>query len=296
MEPPVKLLFPSRAAAVVVLAASLAVPSWSQSPPSEETMRFFRQNCASCHTIGGGPLAGPDLKNAHQRREPGWLVEFIRDPKRMIDGGDAYAAELVRAARGVVMPKIPGIDATLAEKLVGLITAESALERSNFAGLAISDRALTREDAELGERLFLGRGAFASGAPPCISCHGVAGIAGLGGGKLGPDLTEAYARLEGRKALSAWLSAPPSPVMQPVYSRRGLDGEEILALVAFLKASAESGRARAEPRTLNLALGGVLGALALLVLFDLVWRRRYRATRRALVHLPRRRVPAEIHS
>lgn len=285
-----------RAAALLVLTALLSAPSWSQTPPSEETMQFFRQNCASCHTIGGGPLAGPDLKGAHERREPAWIAAFIQDPKKVIDSGDAYAAGLVRDARGVIMPKIPGIDATLADKLVALIAAESALERSAFAGLQVSDRALTGEDVHLGERLFLGRTAFASGAPPCISCHTVAGIAALGGGRLGPDLTEVYARLEGRKALSAWLSAPPSPVMQPVYSRRGIDGDEILALVAYLKDSAESGAAQAAPRTLDLVLGGVLGAFALLVSFDFLWRKRYRATRRPLVTLPRRRAAAQTRS
>ncbi|MBM3990519.1 MAG: c-type cytochrome [Planctomycetes bacterium] len=296
MESPVKRTVASRVAAMLVLCAFLSVPGWSQSQPSEETTQFFRQNCASCHTIGGGPLAGPDLKGAHERREAKWLTAFIQNPKQIIDGGDPVAAALVRDARGVVMPTIPGIDASLAEKLVALIAAESALERSAFAGLQISDRALTEEDVRQGERLFLGRAAFASGAPPCISCHAVEGIAGLGGGRIGPDLTEVYARLEGRKALAAWLSAPPSPVMQPVFSRQGLDSDEVLALVAYLKDAANSGAAQAAPNTLKLVLGGVLGALALLVLFDIVWRKRYRATRRPLVHLPRRRVAAEIHS
>jgi len=36
---------------------------------SQEAADFFRQNCISCHTVGGGRLTGPDLKNVTQRKE-----------------------------------------------------------------------------------------------------------------------------------------------------------------------------------------------------------------------------------
>jgi mono/diheme cytochrome c family protein len=35
----------------------------------QEAADFFRQNCISCHTVGGGRLTGPDLKNVTQRKE-----------------------------------------------------------------------------------------------------------------------------------------------------------------------------------------------------------------------------------
>ena len=35
----------------------------------QETAQYFRQNCASCHTIGGGRLTGPDLKDVTKRKE-----------------------------------------------------------------------------------------------------------------------------------------------------------------------------------------------------------------------------------
>ena len=52
----------------------------AQDPPSEETIAFYRQNCASCHTIGGGRLTGPDLKDVTERATEEWLVDFILDP------------------------------------------------------------------------------------------------------------------------------------------------------------------------------------------------------------------------
>ncbi len=78
-------------------------------PPSGETIEFFRQNCSSCHTIGGGRLAGPDLKDASKRRPRPWLREFIRDPKAVIDRGDPYAQKIFQAAGRVYMQQVPGI-------------------------------------------------------------------------------------------------------------------------------------------------------------------------------------------
>lgn len=255
----------------------------AQDAPSEETIKFFRLNCMSCHTIGGGRLTGPDLKGVNERADEAWLVEFMLDPKGVIDSGDPYAVELLREARGTYMTQVPGLDRTMAEKLLRLIVAESAKERSDFAGLQISDRPLTPADTELGARLFRGSAEYVNGAPSCISCHTVSGIGGLGGGRLGPDLTDAYDRLEGRKALSAWLGAPPSLVMQPVFSEHALEGDEILALVAYLKDVAESEEVGAPPSTLEFLLAGFGGSAFLLLLFDFLWRRRYRATRRPLV-------------
>lgn len=285
MNPKAHMRVAALAAAMVLVPGVLeARPSpGPQDPPSEETIKFFKTNCQSCHTIGGGRLTGPDLKDAHLRADEAWLADFILDPKGVIDSGDPYAAELFREARGVYMTQVPGMDRTLAEKLVKLIVSESALERSQFAGLQISDRPLTAADVELGRRLFMGSEPYANGAPSCVSCHTVAGIGWLGGGRLGPDLTSAYDRLEGRKALSAWLASPPSLVMQPVFAEHSLEGEEVLALVAYLKDAAEAEGTEAPASTLEFLLAGFAGAVFLLLLFDFLWRRRYRATRRPLV-------------
>lgn len=271
---------------LLILPALLAVTPnvvRAQDPPSEETIEFFRLNCMSCHTIGGGRLTGPDLKGVTERADEAWLVDFLLDPKGVIDSGDPYAVELLREARGVYMTQVPGLDRTKAEKLIKLIVAESAKERSDFAGLQISDRPLTEVDVALGREFFLGATGTANGAPACISCHTVSGIGGLGGGRLGPDLTDAYDRLEGRKALSAWLGSPPSLVMQPVFKGHALEGEEILALVAYLKDVAENHEGEASASTLEFVLLGFGGSVFLLLLFDFLWRKRYRATRRPLL-------------
>lgn len=260
-----------------------ALPATAQKTVSEEAVRFFDQNCQSCHTIGGGRLVGPDLKGVLTRRDRDWLSRFIPDPKAVIDGGDAYGQQILLDARGVYMPVLPGLNKDLVSKLLDLIEVESALEKSRFAGTQISDRPLTPQDVIAGEALFRGERPFKAGAPACISCHTTAGSVGLGGGRLGPDLTEAYARLEGRKALGAWLSSPPSPTMQPVFRDHRLEGDEVLVLVAYLKNQAEQGARDGGSSPVLFVVSSIGLTALLLVLSDFVWRNRYRAVRRPLV-------------
>ncbi|MDP6839064.1 MAG: hypothetical protein QF724_09025 [Planctomycetota bacterium] len=255
--------------------------------PSEDSYDYFRLNCSSCHTIGGGDLVGPDLKGVLDRQERDWLIDFMLDPAGTIDGGDAYAQEIFRAAKGQYMTKIPSLDRAKAGAMMDLITHESGLEKSVFAGMQLSDRPLTRDDEKLGRKLFLGQAEFAAGGPACNSCHTLVDLGGFGGGRLGPDLTSAYSRLDGRKALSAWLSAPPSEVMSPVFADHPLEGDEVLALVAFLKHAAASGEMEAESLTMDFLLASFAGAALVLILLDLAWRKRYRATRRPLLNRTR---------
>jgi mono/diheme cytochrome c family protein len=266
-----------------LLLASSTLVATPQDAVSEETIDFFQENCTSCHTIGGGRISGPDLKGATDRRDDEWLAKFIRDPKAFFEAGDPYALKILAEANGAPMPTLSKIDDALAKKLVDLIRIESALEKSRFAGLQLDERALTELDIEKGRDLFLGVEPFVNGAPPCASCHTMAGLGGFGGGLLGPDLTPAYGKLEGRKSLGAWLASPPSEVMQPVFKGHALESEEILGLIAVMKDAAESGAGNAESSTLSFVLSGIGLAAALMVLFDIFWRNRFRSVRRTLV-------------
>jgi mono/diheme cytochrome c family protein len=280
-----------------VTAVAAASAAFAAEPPSEETTAYFKQNCASCHTIGGGKLTGPDLKDATKRRTKEQLAKFVVDPKAAIDSGDPYLVKLWNDANGVYMPTPPGITAERAAKLLELIEAESALEKSQFAGGTLSDRPLTDADVQRGRAIFEGRQSLANGAPACIACHSVDGVPGFGGGRLGPDLTGAFARLGGRKALGAWLTAPQSPTMAPVYRGRDMNEQEVLGLVAFLKERAENASpdVLAAPPTavpsgagrFEFLVAGVGGLLAALALFDFLWRDRFRSVRRALVEKAR---------
>lgn len=254
---------------------------------AQEAADYFRQNCMSCHTIGGGRLTGPDLKNVSGRKDRAWLVKFILDPKGVIDSGDPYAQELLQQSRGVVMPLVAGMSRTRAEALLDLIEAESKLEKSQFAGVQISERPFTPRDIERGREIFIGRVALKSGGPSCISCHNIHGLGGLGGGTLAPDLTTVFERYEGRKALATWLTAPATPTMQSVFKQQPLDAEEVLPLVAYFQHTLERSPEDVSTVRLNFVLLGFAGSLLLLGVFDVVWNKRFRAVRRPLVQAKR---------
>lgn len=267
-----------RIASLLLLLGLAVWPSHAQ-----EAADFFRQNCTSCHTIGGGRLTGPDLKNVTQRKERDWLARFVMNPQGMVDQGDPYALKLLQDARGVVMPQISGITRERVEALLGLIDTESKLEKSQFAGLQITDRPFTGVDVALGRRLFLGEVRLANGGPPCISCHTARDLGGLSGGRLGPDLTRVFERLQGRKFLAAWLTAPATPTMAPVFKRQAMTPEEILPLIAFLENQAAGGGEDMSAAGLTFLLVGLGGAGLMLVVFDLAWRGRFRTVRKQLV-------------
>ena len=273
---------PSRRAGglALVLALLLCAPD----ALAQDTDEFYDQACKGCHTIGGGRLTGPDLKNVEDRKDREWLIRFMLDPQAVIDSGDAYARKIVdEAPGGMIMPKVAGLDRARAVKLMDLIAAESALERSRWAGTSLSERAFTADDRSLGRELFHGHVRFESGAPSCVSCHAVADVGGLGGGQLGPDLSDAYARLEGRKALGAWLLAPATETMAPVYKKHPISEDEILPLLAYLEEQAKSGEVAPEGPGVEFLLIGVLVAAAILFLFDHLWRRRFTSVRGRLV-------------
>jgi cytochrome c2 len=263
---------------VLLLAAPLA---------AQEPAAFFKQNCMSCHTVGGGRLAGPDLKDVTQRRDKAWLTQWIQNPKAVLDSGDPYAQKLLQDSRGVAMPSIAGVNPQLAGALVDLLSAESKLPRSQFAGVQISDRPFVVQDAVLGMALFTGEKRLANSGPPCISCHTMKRMTGLHGGRLGPDLTLVYERLQGRKGLGAWLSAPASPTMAPVFRASSLNADEIFALTALFESQTKNRGQDDQTALLNFFLLGLSGAVAGLVTFDRIWKKRLTGVRRQIVHRDR---------
>lgn len=249
----------------------------------QDAADYFRQNCVSCHTIGGGRLTGPDLKGVSGRADRDWLVRFIVNPQAKIDRGDPYALKLLQESRGVVMPQFSGMSAARAEALLDLIAAESQLEDSQFKGLQITDRPFTAADVQGGRELFMGMQPLRNGGPACIGCHTAKDLGGLSGGRLGPDLSRVFERLEGRKNLAAWLTAPATATMAPVFKNHPIASEEIIPIVAYLEAQATGGGEDMSAGLLIFLLIGLGGAGLMLVVFDLAWRMRFRTVRKQLV-------------
>lgn len=255
---------------------------WAQTPAED-----FQQSCAMCHTIGGGPLAGPDLAGISERRERSWLIRFIVEPQAVIDSGDSAAQEMVDQYQGMVMPALPGMTPERASALVDYVAGQAGMAASDEPATAQtteSEAQFTEEEVETGRKLFRGDLALEAGGTSCVSCHDVSGVGWLGGGALGPDLTNVYDRLGERQGLTAWLSAPPTPSMSALYRARPLSEEEVHALMAFFADSAAQPREASSAGKMKLLLLGFAGTAVLLVLFERIWRNRFRGVRRRLVH------------
>jgi protein SCO1/2 len=78
-----------------------------RSIPSGE--QLFRTRCQTCHTVTGNELPGalgPDLLGVTERREPSWLLNWLRAPDQMLEQKDPIAMELYEQYGQLGMPNM----------------------------------------------------------------------------------------------------------------------------------------------------------------------------------------------
>lgn len=232
----------------------------------------FDKKCSSCHTIGGGALKGPDLKDVTKRRPHDWLIKFVQSPMDVINSGDPYAVKIYNEANQSEMPdqrltadEITEIIKFIESGGVGAATAKikSALESKP-------------EDVAQGLALFLGSRAFKNGGPACVSCHSVGDYGALGGGTLAKDLTQVYSRYKD-EGLSVALQKLAFPVMQETFAGKALTDDEVFQLKAFFYQSDQEGTQNLgfQKKFIFLGLGGVVLVLGGI---DFIWRRRRKSS------------------
>ncbi len=181
------------------------------------------------------------------------------------------------------MPTLPGMTRYRAEQILKLIEAESKLEKSQFQGIKISNKPFTDADRAAGRAIFTGSRGLKKGGAACNACHSIYDLPALGGGHLGPDLTKIYERLKGRKSLSAWLMAPATETMQPIFKNRPLEADEIHVLAAYFEDAAKHSETDASVNRMAFLLLGLGLATSVIFLFDLIWKSRFHSVRRPLV-------------
>lgn len=269
---------------LVIAVFSCGMPHFMSAQASaQDTVDYFRQNCKSCHTIGGGRLTGPDLKGVSSRQDREWLIKFIMDPNDVIKSGDPYANQLFKEYNKMLMPPPVGITRERAEKLLDLIEAESKLEKSQFKGLEISTAPFTDTNRTDGRNIFLGPKGLEAGGSACISCHSMYDTPALGGGQLGPDLTNVFGQYKDRATLSAWLSAPATETMGPIFKKHPLSADEIHELVAYFESTAGQQPADKSTGRIAFLLCGLASAVIGIFFLDTIWKGRFQSVRRSLV-------------
>ena len=128
-----------------------------------------------------------------------------------------------------------------------------------------------------GKAYFTGESRFSNGGPPCISCHN-AGVGKLGGGSLGPDLTNVW-KEKSYFIQAAWINGETTPVMGPVFSKKNVTEDEVADLQAFFS------KPTPMPAGLHMFIGGgIVGCIVILIFFAIVWSGRYRSRCKGTAH------------
>lgn len=233
---------------------------------AEKGESLFRQDCASCHTIGGGDrVTGPELAGVTERRERQWLIDFITNPGKLIKAGDPTANELLQKFNNLQMPGHEYQPSQMNALLTYLAHPEEA---AHHAAEAVPQ---ATGDPVRGEALFVGMTAFADGGAPCLACHGIAqtGLGRATGANYGPDLSSTFDDF-GEEELLNLLVDLPFTSMDAIYATRPLNEQERADLTAFM--GSISGQLAPIGATLSLHVG-----LATLILFAIIgalgWRR-----------------------
>jgi mono/diheme cytochrome c family protein len=268
------------AGSCLVFAISLAANTSRASSlyqTAQEGQQIFEQRCAACHKIGGGKSVGPDLQGVTGRRDLNWVKQFIAEPDKVLAAGDPIAAQLLAEYNNVPMPKLgltqPEVDAVVAY----LESAEGTPIENQVVQAPVVG------DAARGEQLFSGALALANGGPNCMACHSVTGLGALGGGALGPDLTQVHTRYGGDAGLGGVLTTLPFPNMQSSFANRPLTPGEQADLLAYFRKSAQGPAAVNVTGMTNLFLGiGAAGALILFAVMAFFWPRQRQSLSDAL--------------
>jgi hypothetical protein len=148
--------------------------------------------------------------------------------------------------------------------------------------LSVNETLALAGNAENGRKLFMGSAHFQHDGPPCMGCHNVGENGLLGGGALGPNLTNVSTRRSQAEILGILSNTESviSPVMQPIYTDTPLTAQEQADLLAFLGASVGQPESDKELLVIGISLAGFVAAV---VLIGVVYRGRLRGVRKSLL-------------
>jgi len=85
---------------------------YSNAPELRQLSRgetIFRTRCATCHTVTGKELAGalgPDLLGVTRKRDPQWLLDWLKAPDQMLKKKDPIAMALYEQYNRLAMPNM----------------------------------------------------------------------------------------------------------------------------------------------------------------------------------------------
>lgn len=81
--------------------------------------QLFNQHCSSCHNFSQNAI-GPNLSGVTMSEPSAWLHQFIKNPKAVIDAGDARAQALLKQYK-VVMPSFASFNDQQFQNLIAFL-------------------------------------------------------------------------------------------------------------------------------------------------------------------------------
>jgi mono/diheme cytochrome c family protein len=238
--------------------------------------KLFSQQCAACHTIGGGKLIGPDLGNVQKRRTEAWIIKFVQSSQTVIKSGDPAAVALFNQYNKIIMPD-HSLSANQIKSIIDYIITNSPDTNNpskKTPAQIFNVTSVTEVDIEKGKNLFEGLTKLTNGGPSCISCHNINNQAMFNGGLLAKDLTTEYSRL-GAAGIDGILRNPPFPAMIDGFGKAPLTDQEIKELLSFLYSTDKRGDVQLSPlqTQFDLLIGIIVGINIAFVILFLLWQR-----------------------
>jgi mono/diheme cytochrome c family protein len=221
----------------------------------------YMQKCMGCHSIGGGALSGPDLKNS-----AGYPRQTVVDAVKRMEKNVG-----------------PLSDTDVASLTDFLLDPKAGERLQAYQQMAAMQEAASLEppNAAIGRDLFLGSRGFQNRGLACAACH----QAGGRGGNLAASLEDSFTRL-GEPSLMATSQSPGFPVMRAIYADRTVTKQEAMHLTKFLE---EISAEPAPPANVPLHVAGVAGTVAVMLLLGGATHKRAAGTRKRMVAEAQRR-------
>jgi mono/diheme cytochrome c family protein len=191
----------------------------------------FTMKCAGCHTIGGGKLTGPDLKDASAWKLPDLATKIKTMEKKV---GPLTPEEIQALGQFLKDPKVH--DRLAAEQERIALAEEAKYEKG---------------DPKKGTDLFFGRVSLEHGGLACAACHRV----GARGAGMGPDLAPVFDKMGTTPLISA-CEKTPFRLMDAAYREHPVTHQEAIHLAKYLESVKGAETPEQDPVAL---LGGAAG-------------------------------------
>lgn len=178
-----------------------------------EAAGLFTTHCAACHTLGGGPLVGPDLAGVGERRDRDWLIQWVTDPVGM--AANDPIGQQIRAEWPVQMPPVVINAAQIADVVDYMIAEGAGVE----AVTTVDSGPVEISEAEFDQAktIYFNR---------CAGCHGT-----LRNGATGPNIQPERTSEIGTAGLEAIL-VNGTPGGMPAWGRLGILSDDEINLMA----------------------------------------------------------------